>query len=350
MSNEEYKFYRNGEICDTKIDFEDWELNSPADWTDTTLFDTKDKCCTNLFPYDYSGCMERSPVLFKFDFCLEVGSLLPPVDCQTADIYANVMESSINVGLGDSSDANITRVGDATLTKVDGSTECGGSLANQDFINDLTGTTQVLSDVPDTLTTICGVITTESYDCTDDTCLQDMHDAIVTSLNNYVNTGGFTVNLQMLATTREPPVPSLQVAEGQIGTLTTSNLLLPTTMSEQLGDLMYAKDGEQCVTKTAFATWEIQYSTLQECCLDNFNYKLDECCTTGGGCDDNSETTSTSSTTTAVLFNEGTTSSSATVNPGSSTTTTSTVSMSTGATTTLHYRIRELGGTILNLG
>lgn len=125
VSNEEYKFYRNGEMCDTKIDFEDWELNSPAEWTQTTLFDTKDECCSNLFPYDYSGCMDRSPVIFKFEFCLEVGSLLPPIDCQTADIYANVMEDAINQGLGESSDANITRVGDATLTKVDGSTVCG---------------------------------------------------------------------------------------------------------------------------------------------------------------------------------------------------------------------------------
>lgn len=107
MANEEYKFFRNGEVCDTKIDFEDWELNSPADWTDTTLFDTKDECCANLFPYDYKGCIDRSPVLFKFEFCLDVGSLLPPIDCQTADIYANVMEASINSGLGDASDANI---------------------------------------------------------------------------------------------------------------------------------------------------------------------------------------------------------------------------------------------------
>jgi len=91
-ANEEYKFYRNGEMCDSKLEFEDWEMNSPADWTDTKLFDTLDECCANLFSYDYSGCMERSPVMFKFDFCFDIGSLLPPIDCQTADIYANVLE------------------------------------------------------------------------------------------------------------------------------------------------------------------------------------------------------------------------------------------------------------------
>ena len=265
MANEEYKFFRNGELCDTKIDFEDWELNSPADWTDTTLFDTVDECCANLFPYDYSGCMERSPVLFKFEFCFEVGTLLPPIDCQTADIYANVLESAINAGLSNPSDANITRIGDATLTKVDGSTQCGGSLGGQGFINDFTGTAPDLTNVPDSSTTVCGVITTESYDCTLDDCLNDLHDAIVVSLNSYINTGEFTDTLQTLATKRLPPVPELQIAEGESGTLNTFNLLLPTTMSAQLGDLKYAVDGQQCVTKTAFTSWEVAVSVFTLC-------------------------------------------------------------------------------------
>lgn len=287
MANEEYKFFRNGEICDTKIDFEDWELNSPAGWTDTTLFDTKDECCANLFPYDFSGCMDRSPVLFKFEFCLDVGSLLPPIDCQTADIYANVMEDAINQGLGDASDANITRVGDATLVKVDGSTQCGGSLGGQGFINDLTGTAPDISDASSySSTSICGVITTESYNCTQDDCLTAIHDSIVTGLNNYVNNGDLTATLQSLATTRLPPVPELQVAVGETGSLNTFNLLLPTTMSDQIGELKYAKDGEQCVARTAFATWETPYDSLQECCQTNFNWKYDACCDGGGGCND----------------------------------------------------------------
>ena len=73
-----------------KIDFDFWQ--GEATWDRTTLFDTKDECCANLFYYDFSGCMERSPVDFKFDFCLDLADLVPPMDCQTADIYANVME------------------------------------------------------------------------------------------------------------------------------------------------------------------------------------------------------------------------------------------------------------------
>ncbi|KAL7549286.1 hypothetical protein ACHAWF_012561 [Thalassiosira exigua] len=285
MANEEYKFYRNMEICDTKIDFEDWELNSPADWTDTTLFDTKDECCANLFPYDYSGCMERSPVLFKFEFCLEVNSLFPPIDCQTADIYANVMEQAINDGLGDASDANITRIGDATLMKVDGSTQCGGSLEGQDFINDQTGTTPDLSDVSSNpSTSVCGVITTESYDCTQDDCLNALYDSIVAGLSSYVDSGELTANLQSIATSRLPPVPELQVAEAQPGSLNAFDLLLPTTMSEELGDLRYAKDGGGCIEKWAFTEWETSYDTLQDCCQANFNWDMEACCDNGGGC------------------------------------------------------------------
>ena len=343
MANEEYKFYRNGEICDTKVDFEDWELNSPADWTDTTLFDTKDECCANLFSYDYTGCMERSPVLFKFEFCVDIGGLLSPIDCQTADIHQQVIEAAINKGLGDASDAEVNRVGDTTLAEVDGSTECGGNLLGQDFINDLTGTTIDLSDVdPDATTTVCGVITTESYDCTMDACLMDLHDSIVVGLTNYINSGGLTDTLQSMATARLPPTPELQVADVRAGTLYTFDLLLPTTMSAQLGDLKYAKDGEQCISKTAFASWEIPYDSLQLCCENNFAWDIDGCCTSGGGCGIVSEgtpapnpsppltTSSTSATSTSTSSTVGSTTTSSTV--GSTTTSSTVGSTTTGST------------------
>ena len=284
MANEEYKFYRNGEICDSKIEFEDWESNSPAEWTDTKLFDTLDECCSNLFSYDYSGCMGRSPVMFKFEFCFDVGSLLPPIDCQTADIYANVLEDAVNLGLGEGSDANITRVGEASLTKVDGSTQCGGSLEGQDFINDQTGTIGEpdLSNLPES-TSVCGVISTESYDCTEDECLNVIYQNLVSSLHTYIDNGSFTTNLNNLATVRLPPVQELQVADATEESLTTFNLLLPTTISSQLGDLKYFKDNQSCGQKTAFASWEVKYDTLLECCSANFNWMLEECCNEGGG-------------------------------------------------------------------
>jgi len=333
MANEEYKFYRNGEICDSKLEFEDWEMNSPAEWTDTKLFDTLDECCANLFSYDYSGCMGRSPVMFKFDFCFDIGSLLPPIDCQTADIHANVLEDAINLGLGEGSDANITRIGDASLTKVEGSTQCGGSLEGQDFINDLTGTIGQpdLSDLPDS-TTVCGVITTESYDCTADECLNDIYQGIIDSLNVYVDSE-FTTNLNSLATTRLPPVEELQIAEGITGSLSTYNLLLPSTISSQLGDRKYFKDNDSCGQKTAFATWETKYDTLLDCCSANFNWQLDQCCADGGGCGSNDPSTTTSATTTESPVTTSSTVQTTTESPITSTTS-STVQSTTDVTTT----------------
>jgi hypothetical protein len=326
MANEEYKFYRNGEICDSKIKFEDWEMNSPAEWTDTKLFDTLDECCANLFSYDYSGCIGRSPVTFKFDFCFDVGALLPPIDCQTADIHANVLEDAINLGLGEGSDANITRVGDASLIKVDGSTQCGGSLEGQDFINDLTGTIGEpdLSDLPDS-TTVCGVITTESYDCTSDDCLNDIYQTIIGNLGVYLDDGSLTANLNSIATTRLPPVQELQVAAGIAGSLNTYNLLLPSTISSQLGDLKYFKDTDSCSQKTAFASWETKYDTLLDCCTANFNWQLEVCCAEGGGCGSNDPSTTSATTTTT----EATTTTSATTTENPITSTTSTIPVTT---------------------
>jgi hypothetical protein len=290
MANEQYKFYRNGEMCDVKIDFDFWQ--GEATWDKSTLFDTKDECCANLFYYDFSGCMERSPVDFKFDFCLDLASLVPPMDCQTADIYANVIEDVMNLRLGGDSDANITRVGDVSLGKIAGgagSTTCGGSLDGQDFINDNTGRPPDLSNPPSS-TTVCGVISTRSYNCTQEDCLMAKHDSLVQDMTTYVNDGSMTTALQSRAHTRLPPVPELEEASSIPGTFSAFDLLLPATISASLGEAKYFKDNQSCGTKTAFASWETPYDSLLECCDAHFNWKLDECCAEGGGCDGVSNT------------------------------------------------------------
>lgn len=285
MANEEYKFYRNGEMCDVKIDFDFWQ--GEATWDRTTLFDTKDECCANLFYYDFSGCMERSPVDFKFDFCLDLATLVPPMDCQTADIYANVIEDVMNQRLGEDSDANITRVGDVSLGKIAGgagSTTCGGSLGDQGFINDNTGMPPDLSN-PQASTTICGVISTRSYSCSQDDCLMEKYDSIVNDMTAYVNDGSMTSALQARATSRLPPVPELKQASSISGSFSTSNLLLPATISSSLGESKYFKDSQSCGTKTTFASWETPFDSLLDCCEAHFNWKLESCCVEGGGCD-----------------------------------------------------------------
>ncbi|KAL3782315.1 hypothetical protein HJC23_001923 [Cyclotella cryptica] len=302
MANEQYKFYRNGEICDVKIDFDFWQ--GEATWSESTLFDTKDECCANLFYYDFTGCMERSPVDFKFDFCLDLASLVPPVDCQTADIYANVIEDAMNLQLGDDSDTNVTLIGDVALTKIDGgagSTVCGGRLGDQGFINNQTGSVPDLSNPPSS-TTVCGVISTRSYNCTQDVCLVAKYDKIVNDLTASINDGSMTNVLQARATGRLPPVPELKQAAAIPGTFSTSNLLLPATISSQLGETKFFKDGQKCGTKTAFASWEIPYDSLIDCCTANFNWQFDTCCAQGGGCNDNASISNPMVTPTMTLL------------------------------------------------
>ena len=296
MQNEEFKFYKNGEICDTKIHFEDWESNSPADWTDTTQFDTLDECCANMFWYDIDGCMERSPVMFKFEFCVDVKGLVEPADCQSADIYANVLEDAINAGVNldaateedqDLTDANITSIGNVTLTKVDGSTICGGSLAGQAFINDKTGIVPDIEAAANTVTTVCGVITVEDAVCTEEACLMEHYQNLTQIMKQYVDDGVFTATLNDLAAVRLPPVPELQTVSGEDGSFTSNSLLLPATITGELNFKYYhGSDLSTCMEKTVFLPTETPYDTLYECCSVAFHYDIRGCCLQGGGCEE----------------------------------------------------------------
>jgi protocatechuate 3,4-dioxygenase beta subunit len=294
MQNEEFKFYKNGEICDTKIYFEDWESNSPADWTDTTQFDTLDECCVNMFWYDIDGCMERSPVMFKFEFCVDIKGLVDPQDCQSADIYANVLEDAINAGVNlaaeteadqDLTDANITSIGNVTLTKEKGSTICGGSMEGEDFINANTGKTPDIAAAANTVTTVCGVITVEDAVCTQEDCLREHYQNITDTMTEYINDGSFKEFLNLRAETRLPPVPELQRVSGVTGSFSSSNLLLPATITgDQNIKYYHGSDLTTCMEKTFFLETEVPYETLHECCKVAFHWDVRSCCINGGGC------------------------------------------------------------------
>ena len=248
VGNEEFRFHSNGEHCETKIYFEDWEHNSPATWTDTTLFDTLEECCANLFFADYDGCIQRSPIMFKFEFCMDVQGLADPIDCQTADLYANVLEDTLNEGVPDARemlgtrvdgtgedpsyitpfDASITKIGNVSLTTVDGSTVCGGpSLGGQDFTNELTGTMPDIASAANSISNICGHIMVEDRVCSSEVCLDEHYNEIATELGNFIDSGNYTLALIRRATLRLPPVPPLQATSAIPGSFTTQNLLLP---------------------------------------------------------------------------------------------------------------------------
>ena len=253
MANEEFKFYKNENKCDSKIYFEDWELNAPAAWTDTTLFDTVEECCANLFWFDYDACVGQSPVMFKFEFCVDIKGVTDPQDCQSADIFANVIEAAINEGchhtqglsdtvfnntgssenVGDitSTDTNITKIGSVLLGEVRGTTVCGGSLEGEDFINDLTGTAPDLLAAANKNITVCGVITVKEEECKQVACLNELYTAVKEELHRFVDDGELTLAINRLATTRLPPVPELLNVIGAPLSLTTQNLVLTATIT-----------------------------------------------------------------------------------------------------------------------
>lgn len=316
MANEEFHFYMNDGICDTKIYFEDWEDNSPMAWTDTTQFDTVEECCANEFWFEFDDCIARSPVVFKFEFCVDIKGLVDPQDCQSADIYANVLEDAINEGcyhahgLGDvdfhpvdsgrrvqtdeedpywgditTTDANITKIGGVSLTKVSGSTVCGGSLGGQGFINDLTGTMPDINAASDTSVTVCGVITVEERDCKDEECLHDHYDAVKAELAEFTNNGDLTLAIYRRSGSRLPPVPELQAVTAVNGTMHAYNLLLPATITGDLDLKFYhGADAVSCMEKVVFQPGETPYDTLDECCSNHYGWDVEGCCQKMGGC------------------------------------------------------------------
>jgi hypothetical protein len=236
--------------------------------------------------------MERSPVMFKFEFCVDIKGLVEPQDCQSADIYANVLEDAINAGVNldeagtdEMTDANITSIGNVTLTKEKGSTVCGGSLAGQDFINDKTGTIPDIAAAAETITTVCGVITVEDATCTEEVCLREHYQNLTQIMTDYVNDGSFKSNLNAHAQTRLPPVPELQKVSGVDNSFSTSNLLLPSTIAGADNTKFYhGSDLTTCMKKTVFLATETPYDTLHECCKVSFHWDVRSCCINGGGC------------------------------------------------------------------
>ena len=298
MANEEYRFIKGQDKCESKIDFEDWEDTGhfgSTSWTDTFIFDTVEECCANNFGFDYDGCVGRSPIQFKFEFCVAVKGLVDPQDCQSADIFANVLEDTINEGWSGSSaftadisaDTNITKIGDVSLSKVLGSTVCGGSLAGGSFINELTGTMPNIEAASNNTIEVCGVITVEEELCRDESCLMEHYQTVKAELTQYVNNGNFTVALNRRATTRLPPVIELYSVSGVSSSFTAQSLLLPATVTGEF-DYKYFQGTnlETCDKKPASALmrYEVGYDKLSDCCSAEFQWNTVRCCAKGGGC------------------------------------------------------------------
>ena len=248
-----------------------------------------------MFWYDIDGCMERSPVMFKFEFCVDIKGLVEPQDCQSADNYANILEDAINAGVNldadsvedqDLTDANITSIGNVTLqSDRSGTTLCGGSLEGEGFTNDKTGIAPDIASAAESVRTVCGVITVEAADCTQEDCLRESYQNITSTMTEYVNNGDFKKYLNKQAETGPPPVPELQRVSGVDASFRTFNLLLPATITgDQIVKYYHGSDLGTCMDKTFFLETEIPYDTLYECCKVAFHYDVRSCCVKGGGC------------------------------------------------------------------
>ena len=288
MANEEFKFFQSGDICDTKIVFEDHEENTPG-WVENDLFDTLEECCANTFAHDLGGCMDRSPVTFKFDFCVDIEGLVEPMDCQSADIYANVLEDALNVnaGIGGAElDANITRIGEVSLTKVAGSTVCGGSLEGQGYTNQYTGSTPNVDAAAGVNRKVCGVMSVKAADgCKETECMSSQYEDIKQALLDSDVNGDLKDTIQSKAKVRLPSVPELFGVDAE--NLDIFDVLFPPSVSGDFEIRFFrGTDLSTCQSKPtlAFADRDERFETLHSCCVQHFGWDVNSCCVNGGGC------------------------------------------------------------------
>ena len=118
MDNEHTMYYSNGEFCDSKSSFEDYESKyTPGVWDSADLFDSMEECCANKFWWDIPGCKASSPKEFSFQLSFDLCGLTQPEICQDADTIANALETAMDIGLDSDSESNVTSIGCATLTR-----------------------------------------------------------------------------------------------------------------------------------------------------------------------------------------------------------------------------------------
>lgn len=224
MGNQKPMYYKNGEICDQKVYFEDWESKyTPGSWSSSDQFETLQECCVVKFWYDVEGCMAASPKELTFTFTITIKNIIEPTNCQDADIQAKALETAINVGLGSSSSSSVSKIGCATLSQ-DPDTDntiCGGCLAGS-YLGDFDGTRDAGYYTNTASATISVEVTTKSSDCTDSTCFQTLYSSILSDFTAFVDSGDLTSEIITWAQNRVPPIPELWNAEADVSSFSTS--------------------------------------------------------------------------------------------------------------------------------
>ena len=296
------KFFKTGDMCNSKVSLGDWDVFSTADWNEVALFDTLDECCANMFWHDIDGCLSRSRVAFQFEFCVDVSGLDELADCPLSEIH--VIENAMQTGLDKSSNLVLTEIGSIVLTNVDGKTKCSQS----DYSDEFSSHTQTTTTHAQSPTTVCGTVTTNEAKCREEICLKKTFNSISSKFQSFFDSGEFSFQLDSLARdASESLFPHLRAAKVAENSFVTKKLLLPLTVMstphigghENEKPLQYAPasthsprfhptfiNGQLCHSKISFDSWEASYETLEECCKAHFSWDYEACCRSAGmgGC------------------------------------------------------------------
>eukprot|EP00986_Skeletonema_menzelii_P004835 scaffold1697_cov108-Skeletonema_menzelii.AAC.1 len=286
------KFFKKGEMCNSKISLGDWDVFSNED-----LFDTLEECCANLFLDDIAGCLKRSRVTFQFEFCVDMSGLNGLFDCPLPEISA--IQSSMQAGLDESSSLTLTEIGHIVLTNVDGETMCSRSEYSNEFAS--------LS--ASRLTKVCGTVTTKEA-CRDELCLKNAFKSVSQKFKIFFEENEFASRLlQSLSSDMSRSLARVKSVEVAKNSFVTKNLLLPLTVTSSPSRIVSHRDdkppidnattsshanrfyptfvsGQLCQSKNSFDSWEVSYETLEECCSTHFFWDYEGCCKAEGmgGC------------------------------------------------------------------
>ena len=211
MGQSRAMYYSDGSKCLSKANFEDNELNS-MEWVHTTLFETAEECCREKFWWDVGACIQGSPKEIIFTFSIDVNGVSEPTNCQDADRIAQAMQAAANFGWDDEyTHAFMTSIGNAELSTntLEGTTECGGSLAGQTYAGSYDPSAKVVYDISNKVT-MTFEVSAKSVSCSDDPCFQDLYNLLKNNFSLFVGYGLFTTEIAAKAI--EMGVPYLLIA------------------------------------------------------------------------------------------------------------------------------------------
>jgi hypothetical protein len=193
-----FKFYKSGDVCDVMLVNGYDGDNLPTTTWNIVHFDTLDECCANLFWFDIDGCSSRSPVVFQFEFCVDVSGIafdddehrLTPDYCPSDDI--RFVEREMRSGLGINSTLALVRFGNAILSGAEDDVKCDDgptttmAVRTGDVVTNMlrrgTATVAAATSTRGRYTlTICGVVVTRVAPppCIDEACLKDKYDTVI---------------------------------------------------------------------------------------------------------------------------------------------------------------------------